>query len=120
MSEELMAVIREVHSQQADDVCWMDIDRIFAAAGLPVPDRTVGDKVAMLANCKRFIDTMCCGGHWHSFAELRSDLAAANERIRTMGESCDRRGRRIEHLEREIDQMNVNLEIVNRHKKPIG
>ena len=69
----LLAVIRDVHTQHADDLCWLDIDRIFLAAGLPVPDRTVGDKCAMLKNCERFIQTMCAGGKWQSYAELEAE-----------------------------------------------
>ena len=74
MNDQLMAVIREVHSQHADDLCWMDIDRIFAAAGLPVPDRKVGDKSAMLRNCELFIGVMCQSGQWQSYAELEVEL----------------------------------------------
>lgn len=68
----LLDVILDVHSQRGDDVCWMDIDRIFLAAGLTVPDRAVGDKTAMKRNCDRFIDTMCSGGPWTSYAQLES------------------------------------------------
>ena len=74
----LLNVIEDVHKQHGDDLCWMDIDRIFAAAGLPVPDRKVGDKDAMRRNCHRFIDTMCSGGEWKSYAELEAE----NERLR--------------------------------------
>lgn len=74
--ENLLKVIREVHSQYADDVCWMDIDKIFLAAGLEVPDRKVGDKEKMKANCARFIDTMCQGGNWKSYQELESEIEA--------------------------------------------
>ena len=83
--DRLLAVIREVHGQYADDLCWMDIDKIFAAAGLPVPDRRVGDKAAMLANCSRFIEAMCQGGKWPSYKELESErdrLAAENAELR--------------------------------------
>src|SRR6266850_414188 len=66
----IMDSILEVHKAQGDDNCWMDIDKIFKAAGLPVPDRTVGDKKAMHDNCARFIETMCAGGEWKSYAAL--------------------------------------------------
>lgn len=75
MTDELLRVVREVHAERVDDLCWMDIDRIFAAAGLPVPDRSVGDKAAMLSNCSRFIDTMCQGGRWRSYRELEGSVA---------------------------------------------
>lgn len=81
----LLAVIRDVHAQHADDLCWMDVDRIFAAAGLPVPDRSVGDKDAMHANCRRFIDTLCTGGKWRSYAELEASEAALRAALERYG-----------------------------------
>lgn len=72
--EQLLAVIHEVHGQHGDDLCWLDIDRIFAAAGLPVPDRRVGDQEAMLRNCRRFVTTMCQGGGWKSYEELEAEV----------------------------------------------
>jgi hypothetical protein len=86
--ESLMAVIRTVHRQRGDDTCWMDIDHIFAAAGLPVPDRKVGDKFAMIRNCGRFIETMCADGQWLSYADLEKALAVQNEEIcQTLGKA---------------------------------
>jgi len=70
----LIGVIMDVHSQHADDLCWLDIDKIFVAAGLPVPDRKVGDKGVMLSNCKRYIDTLCAGGEWKSYADMEAEL----------------------------------------------
>lgn len=78
---ELERVVRDVHDQHGDDLCWMDIDRIFAAAGLSVPDRKVGDKVAMLTNCERFINVMCSGGKWRSYAEMERELEIARENV---------------------------------------
>src|SRR5262245_24384081 len=77
--EQLLSVIRAVHAERGDDVCWMDIDRIFVAAGLPVPDRRVGDKAAMKKNCERFIDTMCVGGKWPTYAELEQTISDLRE-----------------------------------------
>jgi hypothetical protein len=77
----LLHVVREVHAARADDLCWMDIDRIFAAAGLPAPDRRAGDKFAMLKNCARFIDTMCAGGKWRTYAQLEEDVARLTETV---------------------------------------
>lgn len=82
-------VIRDVHSQRADDCCWLDIDRIFKAIGLPVPDRRVGDKAAMLQNCARYLDVMCQGGEWRSYAELEEDLERAKLRFALMTEDRD-------------------------------
>lgn len=76
--DHLLETIEDVHKQHADDCCWMDADRIFVAAGLPVPDRSVGDKFAMVKNCVRFIDVKCSGGTWKSYAELEAE----NEQLR--------------------------------------
>lgn len=81
----LLNVIREVHSDHADDLCWLSIDEIFIAASLPIPDRSVCDKVAMRKNCDRFIDVMCSGGNLPSYAELERkiiSLEKANELYR--------------------------------------
>lgn len=75
--EHLLEVIKRVHDSHADDLCWMDIDLIFEAAGLPVPDRKVGDRFEMLRNCSRYIGGMCSdGGPWVSYTQLEGDLAA--------------------------------------------
>lgn len=33
----LLSVITECHAQHGDDLCWMDVLRIYKAAGLPDP-----------------------------------------------------------------------------------
>lgn len=83
--EKLIDVIREVHSQHADDLCWMpaDVNRIFAAAGLPPQDLRVGDTEAMLANCQRYVACLQKGGSWKSYAELEAE----NARLRKALES---------------------------------
>jgi hypothetical protein len=73
----LLNVIESVYGQRGDDNCWMDIDLIFKAVGLPTPDRKVGDKEKMKANCVRYIDTMCAGGRWLSYTELEARLEAS-------------------------------------------
>lgn len=82
--DNLLSVIRKVHSQHADDLCWMDIDLIFKAAGMPVPDRKVGDKEAMKRNCARFVDTMCAGGDWKSYAELEEENRQLRNQIEAL------------------------------------
>ena len=79
MSDErdrLLDAIREVHSQHADDLCWMpaDVNKIFAAAGLPPQDLRVGDKAAMLKNCERYVECLQSGGPWRTYAELEAEL----------------------------------------------
>lgn len=87
--DSIISVIKDIHSQHADDLCWMDIDRIFQAVNLLMPDRRVGDKAAMKRNCNRFIDVMCQGGEWKSYAELERENAHLKNRIK--------------HLERELE-----------------
>lgn len=92
--EELLDVIREVHSQHADDLCLMpaDVNRIFEAAGLPPQDLRVGDKAAMLKNCERYVNRLQSGGPWKSYAELEAE----NARLRRELEHA-LLGRTIEH-----------------------
>lgn len=72
---ELKAAVARHYAQKADDRCWMDDDELYQAAGLPTADTQVGDKEAMLANCRRFIDRRCTGGHWPSYRELEEEIA---------------------------------------------
>jgi len=82
--EKLVETVRHVHKQHADDLCWMDIDLIFKAAGLSTPDRSVGCKESMLKNCQRFIDSMCAGGKWPSYAELEAKIAELESQIKEL------------------------------------
>lgn len=76
----LIFAVREHHAQKADDRCWLDDVKLYQAAGLPVPDNRVGDKLAMLTNCERYIDRRCEGGHWPTYAELEAEI----ERLRAL------------------------------------
>lgn len=68
---ELEKAIREHRSQKADDRCIEDDDRLYAVLGDGIVcDRRVGDKVAMMQNCLRFIDKRCEGGTWPTYVEL--------------------------------------------------
>lgn len=78
----LELAVREAHSQVADDRCWMDVSAVYAAAGLPPPDRRVGDKFEMIKNCVRFVEAHCEGGGWASYQELRQRHAALAEAVR--------------------------------------
>ena len=80
--ERLKAAIAEHHAQKADDRCWEDDDRLYAAFGLQPPDRRVGDPEAMLENCKRFIKQRCeGGGPWKSYAELEAENAELKAKL---------------------------------------
>ncbi len=79
----LYKAIVEHYVQKADDRCWADDEKLYAAAGLGPVDRTVGDKTAMLENCKRFLENRCDGGGpWKSYAELEAE----NKKLR---DECD-------------------------------
>jgi hypothetical protein len=72
----LRAAVEEHRTQRADDRCVADDDLLYAALGDGrTCDRRVGDKMAMLANCARFIDRRCEGGGWPTYAELEQQLA---------------------------------------------
>jgi len=75
-AEKRRAAIARHHAQHADDLCWLDDDDLYAAAGLPPKNLCVGDPKAMLRNCKRFIRQRCmAGGDWKSYAELEAENA---------------------------------------------
>lgn len=86
--ERLRQAIREHRGQKADDRCWMDDDRLYAALGDGIEcDRRVGDKAAMLKNCERFIAARCAGGGWPSYVELEAEC----ERLRKLNEELAER-----------------------------
>ena len=81
--------IRLHRSQKADDRCIEDDDRLYEALGDGIKcDRRVGDRKAMLENCKRFIMQRCELGdaaHWPTYAQLEAriaELEAANAQIK--------------------------------------
>lgn len=76
---ELEAAIKIHHAQKADDRCIEDDDLLYAAAGLPPCNRRVGDKVAMLHNCERFIQNRCGGGGWPNYVDLEAELQKERE-----------------------------------------
>lgn len=65
----LLLAIEDVHSQHADDLCWMpaNVNKIFAAAGLPPQDLRVGDISEMRKNCDRYT---ACLKFWRTMEEL--------------------------------------------------
>lgn len=79
----LEAVIKEVHAEHADDLCWMpaDVNKIFVAAGLPPQDLRVGDKAVMRKNCDRYVDCLESGGPWVSYAQLEAENKRLKERL---------------------------------------
>jgi hypothetical protein len=72
--DELMSAIKKHHDQKADDRCFMDDDVLYSVAGLIPVDRRVGDKEAMLANCKRFLEQRCEAGGWRPYTELEKEI----------------------------------------------
>lgn len=81
----LLAAVRDHHAQRADDRCWLDDAKVYAAAGLPPGDPRVGDKAAMLANCERFVRLRCeAGGPWETYAALEAEVAALREALKNL------------------------------------
>ena|SRR5258706_11303088 len=82
----LLDAIKYAHEQRADDRCWMDVAKVYEAAGLPPPDTSVGDKSKMLANCMRYVDRYCTEGDsaWRSYAELGADNDLLRQRVRDL------------------------------------
>jgi hypothetical protein len=77
----LHKAIADHHGQKADDRCWMDDERLYAAAGLPPADVRVGDQEAMLNNCARFIRRRTECGAWPSYAELEAEVARLRQQV---------------------------------------
>lgn len=88
--DRLKDAIREVHSQHADDLCWMpsDVNKIFEAAGLPQQNLRVGDKSAMLRNCERYVGVLCDGGPWKSYMELEAENARLKGEVERLKEEA--------------------------------
>jgi hypothetical protein len=77
-TKELEDAIRKHRSQKADDRCIEDDDELYAALGDGIKcDRRVGDKMAMLENCARFIERHCEGGGWPTYQALESQITNA-------------------------------------------
>lgn len=107
---ELFKVVKEVHCEHSDDLCWMpaDVNKIFVAAGLPPQDLRIGDPAAMLKNCERYVGCLQVGGPWKSYADLEAELtriAEIAERMRIAIEQHDR-------SEIEIEACNLVKEVL--------
>jgi hypothetical protein len=77
----MLEAIQYLHQQKGDDRCIFDDDKLYAAAGLPPPDRRIGDKAAMLENCKRYIDLRCESGGWPTYAQLEEERNALRAKV---------------------------------------
>ncbi len=84
----------EHHKQKADDRCWMDDSILYTAAGLPqdASHRCVGDKVAMRANCDRFIELRCGEGKWPTYAELEAKIVTLRASLQRIVDCFDTHG----------------------------
>ena len=107
----LMMAIGKHHSQHADDLCWMDDDELYTAAGLPAREATVGDAKAMLRNYKRFIRQRCfAGGEWKSYAELEAEIEWLRERMAAQSELLSRRAESSDAKEQAcMESMNATI-----------
>jgi hypothetical protein len=128
-AEYLADAIRTHRAQKADDRCWMDDFDLYSALDDGVtPDNRVGDKEAMLANCKRFVETRCAGGKWTNYAELEADVARLQrqveghcERIVKQSELLSRRAEKgSEALTAERDRLAVAIRGALARLEPAG
>lgn len=86
-AERLRLAIIKHRSQKADDRCIEDDDELYAALGDGITcDRRVGDKLAMLQNCARFIERRCEGGGWPTYADIEERLRVLEEAQYVPGE----------------------------------
>lgn len=70
----LRAAVINHRSQRSDDRCWLDDQELYAVLGDgDLGDNRVGDKTAMLENCKRFLDQRCQAGGWKTYAEMEAE-----------------------------------------------
>jgi hypothetical protein len=59
----LEAAVKRVLSQRGDDICWRDVyTELAALVGVEFTPELIGDREKMMANCKRFVDSMYDGG----------------------------------------------------------
>lgn len=74
--EQFRSAIKDHRDQYSDDRCWMDDQKLYRVLGDgDLGDNHIGDKRAMLENCKRFLDQRCAeGGPWATYAELEAAL----------------------------------------------
>ena len=79
-AEELAAAIRTHRAQKADDRCIEDDDQLYERLGDGIKcDRRVGDKAAMLENCRRFLERRCEGGTWPTYQQLEARIEELEE-----------------------------------------
>jgi hypothetical protein len=76
-----LAAVQAHHGQKADDRCVEDDTLLYAAFDLPPADVRVGDKDAMLENCRRFIERRCEGGGWPTYAALEAKIKELEEQL---------------------------------------
>ena len=75
ISPQQIEAVLEHYSQKADDLCWLDDNKLYDAFDLPPRYPEIGDPDAMLKNCQRFISQRClAGGNWKSYAELEQEI----------------------------------------------
>lgn len=88
--DKLEAAIRQHRDQKADDRCWEDDERLYdILGGEKKADHRVGDKLAMVKNCIRFIETRCVGGLWPTYVELEAQVNVLNKRAQLAEEKLE-------------------------------
>jgi hypothetical protein len=101
----VLSAIKYHHGQKGGDRCFLDINRIYTAAGLPPGDFKVGNKFEMAKECLNFIDKDCInGGFWTSNAELTETIV----RLRT-----DLDGMKRELVEADLKKAQLETKLSN-------
>lgn len=88
---ELEAAIRTHRDTKADDRCIEDDDTLYAVLGDGIKcDRRVGDKDAMLENCKRYISQRCeGGGPWITYAQMKDERDEATKQLAVVNDELN-------------------------------
>lgn len=78
----LEQAIREHRAQKADDRCWEDDQKLYAALGDgDLGDNTTCDPCVMLENCKKFILHRMEGGSWPSYQQLQQEVTLLKAQV---------------------------------------
>jgi hypothetical protein len=85
---ELESAVRWVVTQQADDLCWMDVyTKLAGLVGIPFDPMMIPRDV-MLANCERYVDSLL-GGCPYATDRLTAELGRLREQVADQAQEID-------------------------------
>jgi hypothetical protein len=85
--QRLKAAVKEVVTQQADDLCWMDVYvKLGALVGVPFDPKAL-PRATMLGNCERYVDSLLAGSPYaqDKLTAVANDYEAAKAALRGAG-----------------------------------